>query len=178
MLPRLGMSESISRARWTVCAATCIALVLLAGCAGMNDSFRWVDRTLYGEAEGPARVAYVAADRTKVYGAPDVGSPVQGVLALHEKVSRYQSPNGFAFVEAEGNVSGWVVERQLAASPTGPTPAAAPRPAAPTPEAAQTTPRAEPTPAEETTPAPEAQPAPEEEPARDGEPEPSVFDPY
>jgi hypothetical protein len=149
-------------------AALCVALALLAGCAGTESASRWVDETLYGAAKGPPQVAYVAADRVKVYRAPDPSSPVQGVLDLREELTRYQSDAGFAYVEAAGNLSGWVREDQLAAKrPAASRPAKAKaEPAQP----AETTPE---TPAEP--PVVEPEPAPEPEPV---EPESSVFDPY
>ena len=148
--------------------AFCIALALLAGCAGSGD-LGWIDETLYGtRAVGPAKAAYTGADRVKVYEHPDASSPVQAVLTVHEQVRRYQSQAGFAYVEAEGNVSGWVLEQQLVAKKPG-----ARKPAAPEPTPPATAPPSEPTP-------PSAEPAPEPEPspAPDEEPESSVFDPY
>ena len=91
-----------------------------------------------------------------MYGEPDASSPVQGVLTLHEQVTRYQGQAGFAYVEAAGNIRGWVREDQLVTS--------RPQKAKPAPEET-TAPAAEPEPA----------PLPDEEPA---EPEGSVFDPY
>lgn len=135
-------------------AALCIALALLAGCAGTDSASRWVDETLYGTAKGPPQVAYAGVDRVEVHGEPEASSPVQGVLTFHEKVTRYQSERGFAYVETEGNLAGWVREQQLVATLRARKPA--------------TEPNAEPTPEEEP-PEPEAEPS---------EPEPSVFDPY
>jgi hypothetical protein len=133
-------------------AAIWLAVALLAGCASTDAASRWVDHTLYGTAQGPPQAAYAGADRVKVYSEPDASAPVQGVLTLHEKVTRYQSEKGFAYVEAEGNVAGWVREQQLAAS-----------------RAPAQKPAAEPAPEEEPAPEPDAKPT---------EPEPSVFDPY
>ncbi|HEX5065452.1 MAG TPA: hypothetical protein VFY49_05010, partial [Myxococcota bacterium] len=74
-----------------------IALAWLAGCAGTESASRWVDQTIYGtQAVGPASAAYAGADRVKVYGAPEAGAAVEGVLNLHEKVARFQSERGFA----------------------------------------------------------------------------------
>jgi hypothetical protein len=147
-------------------AALCLALALLAGCAETSSKLGWVDETLYGSrAAGPAQAAYAGVDRIKVYGEPDTRSPVQGVLTLHEQVTRYQRQSGFAYVEAAGNIRGWVREEQLVAS--------RPQKAKPAPE----TPPAPPMPTAE----PEAEPEPEPAPPPDEKPEDpegSVFDPY
>jgi hypothetical protein len=146
-----------------------IALAWIAGCAGTDSASRWVDQTIYGtQAVGPASTAYAGAARVKVYGAPEAGAAVEGVLNLHEKVARFQSERGFAYVEAEGNVKGWVREDQLVAARPRAQKPATPEPAQP---AATAEPSAEPAPAPEEEPAP----APDAEPS---EPERSVFDPY
>ena len=139
---------------WRARGLAALALALLAGCASTDSASRWIDFTLYGAAQGPPRTAYAAVDRVEVHGEPEASSPVQGVLTLHERVTRYQSERGFAYVEGEGNLAGWVREQQLVA-----TLPRAPRPA-------ETEPSAEPAPEQEPPPAPDA------------EPEPSVFDPY
>lgn len=151
--------------------AALLTAALLAGCAGASGGWR---EYLFGVAtapQGAPQVAYVTTDRTRVYREPDETSRVQGVLTLHEQIERYQSQGGFAYVEAQGDVSGWVREQQLAAT----------RPRVrPAPEAAET---AIPPPAPGETAAPPETPTPADEPAPAPEPEPveperSVFDPY
>ena len=160
---------------WRASGLAALAVALLAGCANTESASRWIDSTLYGAAQGPPQVAYAGVDRVKVYSAPDASSPVQGVLTLHEQITRYQSESGFAYVEAEGNVAGWAREQQLVASrprARKPTPRPAPSenpPAATEAPPSTTEPSAEPAPEEE------PPPGPDEEPS---EPEPSVFDPY
>ena len=148
-----------------------IALAWIAGCAGTDSASRWVDQTVYGtQAVGPASAAFAGVDRVKVYAAPESGAAVEGVLNLHEKVARFQSERGFAWVEAEGNVKGWVREDQLvAARPRAQKPATQ----APEQPAATAEPSAKPT----TEPAPEEEPAPAPDAERSS-PERSVFDPY
>ena len=176
MIARLGMSDPTSRARRAARSATCIAVALLAGCATATDSFRWIDHKLFGEADGPAQVAYAGADRTLVYSTPDAGSQVKGVLRLHEEVVRYQSARGFAYVDAEGDLAGWVREQHLVARRPAARPAAAPQPGvAPQHAPSATPPETTEAPSET---APDAEPADESAPAPDEEPEPSVFDPY
>ena len=46
--------------------------------------------------EGPARTAYAAVDRAKVFSRPDASASVLGVLQRNEKLARHQSENGFA----------------------------------------------------------------------------------
>lgn len=148
--------------------ATWVAALLLAGCAqgGLGG--------LLGAApaaQGQPQVSYAAVARAKVYSAPDATSPVQGLLTLHEKITRYQSEAGFAYVEAAGNLSGWVREGELVA--------ARPRAATPTPTPAQPEQPADD--AQAAQPPPEVPPGeeePQEPPAPEGEPERSVFDPY
>lgn len=127
----------------------------------------WFDRTrAKAKAEGEPRVSYAAADRIRVHSDPDSASAVRGVLTLHEKLRRYQSEDGFAYVEAEGGIWGWVPESQLVERiPRRVEPA--PAEAAPEPEGSAET---EGEGAEEG-----ESPAPESEPTQ---PERSVFDPY
>jgi hypothetical protein len=149
--------------------AALLAAALLAGCAGPSGGWREYLFGVTTAPQGTPQVAYVTADRTKVYREPDETSAVLGLLTLHEKIERYQSQGGFAYVEAQGDVSGWVRERELAA--------ARPR-VRPAPQAAEP-----PAPAPSETAAPPDSAAPETEPPAPEEPEPlepepSVFDPY
>jgi hypothetical protein len=164
----------VSRIRRLAALATALWLAGCAGGSGTGTADGWVDRMVGSPAaQGQPRPAYAAAARTKVYSAPDASASVVGVLTLHEAISRYQHENGFAYVQAEGNLSGWVRENELAETrPPARKPAerqrAKPQPA-PTPETTVTE-----------TPIEEAPPV-EEEPVLDEEapePERSVFDPY
>jgi hypothetical protein len=149
--------------------AASLAALLLAACAG-SDMDRLLGKT--PAPEGAARTAYAAVDRAKVFSHPDASASVLGVLKLRERLARYQSENGFAWVEAEGNLSGWVRESELAEAPprarkaAPPEPARAPAPAPPEEPAAE--------PAEPAGTEPEE----EETPGEPLEPERSVFDPY
>ena len=96
------------------------------------------------------------------------------VLDRYEQVDRYQSVNGFAFVEAKGNVAGWIPESQLLER----------RPVARKPTEQPETPGdvTEDSPPEEASPAPDTAGTVDEAPAPPAteptEPERSVFDPY
>jgi hypothetical protein len=159
--------------RYTALVATLVGGLLLVGCAAGGSVQRsvggWIDqirgRTV---ADGEARVSYAAVNRVKLLSEPDAASEVRGVLTLHEQIRRYQSEGGFAYVEAEGNLWGWVPESQLVERiPTArPPEAVEPAPAESVP--AETTPTTE-APSEDVPPAPDAEPR---------EPEGSVFDPY
>lgn len=120
-------------------------------------------------------MSYAAVDRIRVHSEPDAASAVRGVLTLHEKVRRYQSEGGFAYVEAEGDIWGWVPESQLAER----IPKRAERPEAVEPAEVQPAdgeeaPESEDAAAGETTGGEQA-PSPDAEPTQ---PERSVFDPY
>ena len=169
-------------ARVSAIALLAIAL-LLYGCA-QGDLDRLLGKGPV--AEGAPRPAYAAVDRAKVHSHPETGSAVLGLLALHEKITRYQSEGGFAYVEAAHNLTGWVRESELATAR-----ARARKPAEPAPTPAPATPPAEP--ATSAGQPSEAQPAPPPEepgaeepdpdeneapPGPDAEPERSVFDPY
>jgi hypothetical protein len=154
--------------------------LLLSACAGGGSGSGTVGGWLDGvrgktSAEGQSRVSYAAAARIKIYGKPEADSPVIGLLDRYEKIARYQSVSGFAYVEARGNLSGWVRESQLIER--------LPHKSA----------EGEPTPPAEATPAPgdsvetEVKPPPDTAPtepvppdsgAEPKEPERSVFDPY
>jgi hypothetical protein len=171
-----------SRAREAVTVATLVGALLWIGCATVRSAQTgvggWVDRTR-GQvtAEGEPRVAYAAVDRLRIHREPAVGSEVTGVLVLHEKISRYQSESGFAYVSAEGGRWGWVAESQLVeripkrvSRPEAVEPMPEEQPAgsgaAPGPEVPAAEPGEQPE---------QAVPAPDE---KTPEPEPSVFDPY
>jgi hypothetical protein len=148
--------------------AIAAAALWLAACSGLSGPLGAAGG---GGGEGPVRVAYASEARTKVYGEPSFTAPVVGVLTRHEKLDRYQSEGGFAYVKAEGNLVGWVPETQLveklpARRPAAQAPAPTPPPTSETPEEAAAPP--------EETPPPE-EPAESEAPP---EPERSVFDPY
>lgn len=179
-----------SRARQSAVAAL-VGALLLAGCATGRSAQQsvggWFDRVLEGTAaQGEPRLSYAAVARVKVYSEPDASSSVQGVLNLHEEILRYQSESGFAWVEADGSLAGWVRESQLLLQRPQ-----ARRPAAVEPEqptAAEPAQPAEATPAPEdsaetgTSPPPSTdaptEPVPPEPDAEPLEPERSVFDPY
>lgn len=174
-----------SWARRSAVAALAGAL-LLAACASGRSAHEtvggWVDR-VRGEttAEGPARVSYAAGARTRIYREPDASSPVIGVLDRYEELQRYQSVSGFAFVRAQGDLSGWVSESQLVARrPQARKPAATPPSEASPGQPAE--PPAPPDSAETEAPPPDAEAPSEAAPPDSGaeplEPERSVFDPY
>jgi hypothetical protein len=142
------------------------AALLLAACAGGSSGP--IGGRSGGAAQGPARAAYAAQARAKVYSEPSFTANVVGVLTRHEKLDRFQSDGGFAYVRAEG-IAGWIPENQLVEK----------LPARRPPPAATTTPEPSVAPAEETPP-PEAPPPPEDSEAESPAPEPerSVFDPY
>jgi hypothetical protein len=149
------------------------AALWLAACAGMGSG-PLLQRP-GGAAQGPARVAYAAQTRAKVYSEPSFTANVVGVLTWHEKLERFQSDGGFAYVKAEGNLAGWVPETQLVEK----LPARKPAAQAPTPSPSAT-PKSE-APPEEAVAPPEETPPPEEPTeteAEPPEPERSVFDPY
>jgi hypothetical protein len=111
-------------------------------------------------------------DRIRVHSEPDAASAVRGVLTFHEEVRRYQSEGGFAYVEAEGDLWGWVPESQLAER----IPKRVERPEAVEPAGGEESPAPEDAAGGETTgEAGEEAPAPDAEPTQ---PERSVFDPY
>ena len=102
-----------------------VAALLLAGCAGLDHTLGKVP-----QPEGAARTAYARVERAKVFSHPDGGAEVLGLLSRNEKIARYQSESGFAYVEAKGNLAGWVHEDELAdAPPRAPKPAEAQAPA-------------------------------------------------
>ena len=148
------------------------AALLLAACAGGSVPFL---AGAGGAAQGPARAAYAAEARAKVYSEPSFTANVVGVLTQHEKLQRFQSDGGFAYVQAEGNLVGWVPEAQLVEKLPARKPAAPAATPSPTP-----TPKSE-APPEEAVAPPEETPPPEEPTeteAEPPEPERSVFDPY
>ena len=162
-----------SRVQQVAAVATLVVGLLLVGCAAGGSAQRsvggWIDQ-ISGRtaAEGEARVSYAAVNRVKLLSEPDAASAVRGVLTLHEKIRRYQSEGGFAYVEAEGNLWGWVPESQLVERiPTARTPEAV-EPATEESVPTETTPTTE-------APSGEVPPAPDAEPQK---PEGSVFDPY
>ena len=155
-----------SRARHAAVVAMLVGAALLAGCA-TGGSGSWLDRALgRTSAQGSPHTSY-AAVAAKVYSEPDAGSTVMGVLARHEELRSYQSDSGFVYVEAAGNLSGWVPKNQLVArrpvsKRAADAPAESAAPSAPENEAT-------PSPTETTPEAPDAETQ---------APERSVFDPY
>lgn len=172
-----GQEARSSRAREAAVAATLVGALLLCGCTTARSAQTsvggWFDRSRAElKAEGEPRVSYAAVDRIRVHSEPDAASPVRGVLTLHEKVRRYQSEGGFAYVEAEGGIWGWVSESQLVAR----IPKRVSRPETAEPAEGEAVPAPEDAAEGEATgEAEEEAPAPEAEPT---EPERSVFDPY
>ena len=168
-----GYRARKSRVQQAAVVPTLVGLLLLVGCVAGRSVQRsaggWIDHISgRAAAEGEARVSYAAVDRVKVLSKPDVASAVRGVLTLHEKIRRYQSEGGFAYVEAEGNLWGWVPEGQVVERiPTARTPEAVE--AAPGESVSTETAPSPEGPSEDVPPAPGAQPK---------EPERSIFDPY
>jgi hypothetical protein len=154
--------------------------LLWTGCATARSAQTsvgdWIDRTrASAAAEGEPRVSFAAEDHVRVHTEPDATSAVKGELTLHEKIRRYQSDGGFAFVETRGELWGWVRESQLALRiPQSSPQAAEPAPAEVQPADGKATPgqgdaAADGENAEAEAPSPDAK-----QPER----EPSVFDPY
>ena len=174
-----GQGARRSRARRAAAVATLVGSLVLAGCATTRSVQSrvggWIDRTrASAAAEGEARASYAAVDRLRVHSEPDAASAVTGVLTIHEKVRRYQSEGGFAYVEAEGGLWGWVPESRLVERL--PKRASRPEAAEPPPAEGEPVPAPEESAAGETAgQAEEEAPTPDAEPAQ---PERSVFDPY
>ena len=174
-----------ARAREAAVVATLVGVLMLAGCTTarsvQTNVAGWFDRTsARATAEGEPRMSYAAVDRIRVHSEPGAASPVRGVLTLHEKIRRYQTEDGFAYVEAEGDLWGWVPESQLVAQIPGtrnrPETVAPAHAAEGQPVPGEGTPGPEDAAAVDTTgQAEEEAPAPD---AESPEPERSVFDPY
>ena len=172
--------------------------VALAGCAAMQQRVGgWFGTPTptprahaTPSAAGVPRVYYAGADGLAVYSGASASSKVVGKLALHEKVTRFKLERGYAYVESDTGVKGWVTNAQLiwrlpaAPARAGEAPAE-PRPeepAAPAPEAPEAPPVVEPTaPAVPPPPPPTHTPAPAAPTMPTATPRgaaPSIFDAY
>src|SRR5262249_32933213 len=65
-------------------------------------------------AETAPVMYYVGADQLPVYSEPRSSSSLLTQLPLHQKVYRYKTDRGYAYIKVEGNgVAGWVDNARL-----------------------------------------------------------------
>lgn len=176
--------------RYARFSALVLATSVLAGCASVRKTTEgwWNDVTGPGSTPGStsqqqSSVYYAASDGLVVRADASPSAAVVGRLTQYQRVVRTQLKNGWAYVSADGGLSGWVDNAQLVwrvPAPGGSAPAAAPAPSEPAAPAAA--PTAAPAPAEapapmvpapaEPAPVPTAAPAPEPAPAPSPAPPP------
>jgi len=101
-----------------------LAVAVLAGCAGTKQTVGgWFGAKPAPQAPSPQAAAasgavvprpyYAGTDGLKVYAEPSASSKVVGTLALHEKVTRTRLDRGWAYVETEAGLRGWVANARL-----------------------------------------------------------------
>lgn len=164
-------------------AALVLATSVLAGCASVRQTTEgwWNEVTGPGATSGgttqQSSVYYAASEGLVVRADASPSSAVVGRLAQYQRVVRTQLRSGWAYVTADGGLSGWVDNAQLVwrvpAQGTGaPVAAPAPSPAPGAPSAPAAAPTAAPAPAEAPEPAPAPTAAPAPEPAAEPSPAP------
>jgi hypothetical protein len=163
------------------------ASIALGGCASVRQTMSgWFGDDSAAETPTPAAAQqastyYSAVEGLTIYAEASRSSKVVGHLALHQRVTRSQLENGYAYIAADkGGLSGWVDNAQLIwrlpAAAASPAPSAPPALQGAAPADATAPPAAEPTEIPPTAaPTPTATVAAQAAPPK---PAPKMFDPY